>query len=61
MINLTLTKEEAVLVEYSLRDIISCTIGAIYDGDPDDRPGLERDIEVLREVIVRLMKDLNRH
>lgn len=61
MINLILTEEEAVLVDESLTTIISCTIGEIYDGDPENRPRLERDIEVLRAVRVRLMKDLSRH
>lgn len=56
MITLILTKEEALLVEDSLPDIISCTIGAIHDGDPGDRPRLEREIEALHDIAARLRK-----
>lgn len=60
MINLSLTEEEAILVEDSLRDIISCTIGEIYDGDQEDRPRLGREIEVLHDGIDRLRQQHNR-
>jgi hypothetical protein len=50
-----------MLVEDSLRDIISCTIGAIHDGDPDDRPRLESEIEMLHDVVARITSGLNRH
>lgn len=60
MIDLSLNTEEAMLVEDSLRDIISCTIGAIHDGDPDDRPRLEREIGVLRDIVAGLKEQRNR-
>lgn len=60
MITLSLTEEEAILVKDSLRDIISCTIGAIHDGDPGDGPPLEGEIEVLHDGIDRLREQHNR-
>lgn len=57
---ITLTEEEAILVDESLITIISCTIGEIYDADPEERSRLEREIEVLHDVRNKL-KDPSRH